>query len=42
MSKFRYKIFPEYIYTLEINGQTFEMLGEEILDAIYLRMDDGK
>lgn len=42
MSKFKYLIFPEHVYTFEINGKTFDMLGSDILDAVWVRLDDGK
>jgi hypothetical protein len=41
-NKFRYLIIPDAIYTVMIGDQAVDVLGEEILEAIYLRMDDGK
>jgi hypothetical protein len=42
MNKFRYLIFPDRLYSFTINGVSVEMMGEDILAAIWKGMDDGK
>ncbi len=42
MSKFRYIIYPEYIYTLEYIDGTIEISGQEIIDAFKINPADDE
>ena len=32
--KFRYVLYPERIYTVEVDGEKFEISGKQILESI--------
>lgn len=42
MKKFRYYIIPDALYIIQVGNDTIEMSGKDILESIYLRMDDGR
>ena len=40
--KFRYRIFPDKIYLIEVSGKTEEVLGKYILEAYIIERVFGK
>lgn len=34
MHKFRYLIFPDRLYTITVNGQTIEIMGEKLIKMV--------